>query len=116
MKTIYRNTIHIALSVLCCVFLAMPASAQRTGSGSSGSSSSSGGGGSRSSSGGGGGGGSRPSGGGGTSARPAGGANFSHPSGGAGVGNQHGVPAGRGPVYVDRQGNIIHNNVGVQRT
>jgi len=114
MKTIYRNTIHIALSALCCMFLAIPASAQRTGS--SGSSSSSGGGGSRSSSGGGGGGGSRPSGGGGTSARPAGGANFSHPSGGAGVGNQHGVPAGRGPVYVDRQGNIIHNNVGVQRT
>jgi hypothetical protein len=119
MKTIYRNSAHIAITALCCLFLAMPASAQRTGSGSS--SGSSGGGGGSKSSGGGGGGGSAPArssgGGGGFSARPSGGGSGAgvRPAGG---GNYQRPSAGavRGPVYVDRQGNIIHNNVGVQRS
>jgi len=59
MKTIYKNSLYIALSTLLCVLLALPASAQHDH--------------------GGGGGGARPSSGGGGGARPSGGG-FSRPS------------------------------------
>lgn len=120
MKTIYKNSIHFALSGLCCLFFASTASAQH----------------SNNNSGGGGGGGSRPSvssgsssapsarpsgGGGGVSVRPpsSGNVGVARPqnSGGAGSyqrGSAIGAPQ-RNAVYVDRSGNIIHNNVGGQR-
>ncbi|TWI99372.1 hypothetical protein JN11_02689 [Mucilaginibacter frigoritolerans] len=115
MKTLYKNSVYFALSLLCCLFLAMPVSAQRTSNGGS-SSGNSGGGGSRSSGGSGGGAPARSSGGSSNySARPSsGGANYSRPSGGGSY--QRPAGAVRGPVYVDRQGNVIRNNVGVQRS
>ena len=107
MKTQHKKILTLAFSTLVCVALAIPANAQRDGgsrpatsSGSSGSS-------------------ARPSGGGGgfSAPRPSAPANVSRP---APIGNSGGVrPQGgfqrgnvgavRGPVYVDKQGNVIRN-------
>jgi hypothetical protein len=98
MKTLYKNSLYLALSTLCCLFLAFTASAQRDDRPSS-----SGGGGSRpatsssSSS-------ARPPGGGGS--RPA--VSVSRPP--ANVQRNNTIAPRRGPVYVDRQGNVIKNN------
>jgi hypothetical protein len=119
----YRNFLHIALSALTCLFLAIPASAQRPATGGGGGSSSrpasssggaSSGGGSTSS--------ARPSGSSGSVAvRPSGGgsAGISRgPSNGnigvsrpQGAYQRNGTMVSRGPVYVDRQGNILSGNV-----
>ena len=119
MKTIYKNLLYIALSILLCLFLAIPANAQHTSSGGGGGSSS---GGSHSSGGGGGssGGGSHPSGGGGSVSRPAssvggyrGNASVSRPAGSfqrVGVSRQGAVKGNYG--YAPRPGVAVNANYG----
>jgi hypothetical protein len=112
MKMRYKNLLNIASGTLMFVFLAFSASAQRPSTGGGGSGSS--------------GGGSKPSGGGSSvsSARPSGGGSVGvRPSGGSvgvsrpanGGGGSYNAPrpnasAVRGPVYVDRAGNVIKSN------
>jgi hypothetical protein len=100
MKTLYKKSLYLTLSTLCCLFLAFTASAQRDNKPSS-----SGGGGSRPAT-------SSSS----SSARPGGGSrpavSVSRPP--ANVQRNNTAAPRRGPVYVDRQGNVIrNNNVGV---
>jgi hypothetical protein len=102
MKMTYKNLLYPVFGMLVYLFLALPASAQRTSSGGSSS-------GSKSS---GGGGGSHPSGGGGGS-RPSGGASYNRPSASPKVARPSGGgqrPPAQG--YVNRQGGAVRGNYG----
>lgn len=113
----YKNLLYIALSTLTCVFLAFPASAQHNNNNNGG------GGGARPATGGSSSSSARPSGGGGVGVRPSGG-NMGVSRGPAynggqrnnGVGNVGGATQRRGPVYVDRQGNVLRGNNYTPRT
>ncbi len=111
MKRIYKNLVTTAAGATLCLFLALPASAQRTNSGGSGGSSSNSGG--SHPSGGGGGGGStssaRPSGGGAPSGgRPAGVASYNRSSGSPGMVHTNGTAPVRGAVSYQRNPNYAY--------
>jgi hypothetical protein len=107
MKMTYKNLLYPVFGALICLFLALPASAQRTSNGGSsgGSSHSSGGGGSHPS----GGSGSRPSGGGSGGSRPA---SYSRPAGNPGVARTSGGQRPPAQGYVNRQGGAVRGNYG----
>jgi hypothetical protein len=114
MKILYKNLLYAASGTILCLFLALPASAQRGNSGGGGGSKSSGGGGGGSGggssskpSGGGGGGSSRPSGGGG---RPSGSVGISRPGSNSVQRNTTSVQ--RNATYVNRQGVTVRGNYG----